>query len=381
MPIHGQDPPDSTPTTAPDPMPSLHAVIMAGGSGTRFWPASRNARPKQFLPLANGKPLLQAAIDRVEGIAGAARTWIVTNPVQAAALPTVVPQFARGQVIVEPEARDTAPCVALAVARIAAIDPQAVMVVLPADQVIEPTAEFHRMVARAAAIAGDGRTLVTFGVKPTFPATGYGYVEAGEPIDSQQPAARRVERFREKPALEVAQQFLAAGNFLWNSGIFVWSVAAIRAAMQVGSPELAQACDAMTAAIRAGDDRALEAAFRSAPKKSVDYAVMEHAPHVAVVDATVRWDDVGSFPALTAVAAPDAQGNAVLANGGASAVLLRSSDNVVYAEGKRTIALLGVKDLVVVAVDDAVLVCPKDRAQDVKAILEQLKAEGRTELL
>ncbi|MEY4673746.1 MAG: hypothetical protein RL148_1530 [Planctomycetota bacterium] len=362
-------------------MPTLHAVIMAGGSGTRFWPASRGSRPKQFLPLAQGKPLLQAAIDRVAGIAGPQRTWIVTNPVQAAALPGVVPQFARTQVLVEPEARDTAPCVALAVARIAAVDPDAVMVVLPADQVIEPTEEFHRMVQRAAAVAADGRTLVTFGVRPTFPATGYGYVEAGEPLDAQQPAARRVMRFREKPALDVAKQFLAAGNFLWNSGIFVWSVRAIRAAMQVGSPELAKACDEMIAAARAGDEQAFTAAFRSAPKKSVDYAVMEKAPHVAVVDATVRWDDVGSFPALTAVAPPDAQGNSVLATGGASAVTLRSSDNVVYVEGRRTVALLGVKDLVVVAVDDAVLVCPKDQAQDVKAVIEQLKAAGRNDLL
>ncbi len=343
-------------------MSNLHAVIMAGGSGTRFWPASRAERPKQFLPLAHGTPLLRAAVERVKGICPPERIWIVTNPVQAAVLPKVLPEFGPEQVIVEPSARDTAPCVALALASVRQRDADARMLVLPADQVIGPQDEFERMVQRAAGIAGDDRTLVTFGIEPTFPATGYGYIECGEPIDDARPAARHAVRFREKPVRELAEQFVASGNFLWNSGIFVWTVAAAESAMRQSSPELHDNMQAMTRAIRDGDHEALAQAFGRAPKTSIDFAVMEKAPQVAVVEATVQWDDVGSFPALTAVAPPDDQGNAAMLIDGAQKILCESRDNVVYAEGERTVALFGVEGLVVVALGDPVMVCPKAKA-------------------
>lgn len=362
-------------------MAALHAVIMAGGSGTRFWPASRTVRPKQFLPLAHGKPLLQATIDRLDGLCPRENVWIATNPLQAERLPTVVPHVAASQVIVEPEARDTAPCVALAVATIAARDPDAVMILLPADHVIEPTAAFQALLQRGAAIARDGQTLVTFGVRPTHPATGYGYVECGEALDDATPRASRAVRFREKPDLATAEQFVRDGRFLWNSGIFVWSIPAIRAAMAIGNAALAAACDRMLAAVRASDREALATAFRTAPKTSIDYAVMEKAPRVAVVAADLRWDDVGSFTALPAVAPTDAAGNTALLAAGARQVVKDSRDNVVYAEGARTVALFGVHDLVVVAVGDAVLVCGKERAGDLKVLIEELRREGRTELL
>jgi mannose-1-phosphate guanylyltransferase len=360
-------------------MTTTHAVIMAGGSGTRFWPASRIARPKQFLPLADGRPLLQAAVDRLDGFCPRERVWIVTNARQARALPKVLPAFPKAQVVVEPEPRDTAPCIALAAATIGARDPRATMVVLPADHVITPTDEFQRMLARGVALAADDRTLVTFGVEPTFAATGYGYIECGDAVDGA--GARRVVRFREKPDPATAAAFLAAGNFLWNSGIFVWTVAAIRAAMAAAHPELAASAERMAAAAAAGRRDWLSRAFRGAPKTSIDFAVMERAPHVAVVRATVRWDDVGSFTALPAVAPTDAAGNTSLLAGGATRIACQSQGNIVYAEGKRAVALFGVRDLVVVAVGDAVLVCPKDRAADLKALVEQVRAEGRADLL
>ncbi|HEX5052405.1 MAG TPA: sugar phosphate nucleotidyltransferase [Planctomycetota bacterium] len=362
-------------------MSSLHAVIMAGGSGTRFWPASRKKRPKQFLPLAKGQLLIQATVDRLVGLCDAAHVWIVTNPAQARAMQKILPAFPREQILVEPEARDTAPCIALATATIAAADPGATMVVLPADHVIEPVPEFHRMLARGMQIASDDETLVTFGVQPTFPATGYGYIECGPARDGGSPRAFAALRFREKPDLATAQQFLDRGGFLWNSGIFVWTTTAIRAAMQHGDPALGDAADRMLAGARKHERAAITRAFKRAPKVSVDYAVMEKAAKVAVVEATVRWDDVGSFPAIAAVGTGDADRNFSLLTGGAAQIALQSHDNIVYAEGKRTVALFGVDDLVVVAVGDAVLVCPKARASDLKQLVEHVRTQGRADLL
>ena len=359
---------------------SLHAVIMAGGSGTRFWPASRKKRPKQFLPLARGRLLIQATIDRLTGLCDEDHVWIVTNPTQARALQKLVPGFRKDRIVVEPEARDTAPCVALATATIAATDPAATMIVMPADHVIEPEAEFQRMLRRGAELAASG-ALVTFGVRPTHPATGYGYVECGERLDAGEPRAFAARRFREKPDRATAEQFLQHGGFLWNSGIFVWTVDSIRRAMHHGHPALGEAADRMLAAARDGAAAALKRAFRQSPKTSIDYAVMEKAERVVVVEATVRWDDVGSFPAIAAVGTTDDAGNHALLAGGASQLALHSDGNVVYAEGKRTVALFGVKDLVVVAVGDAVLVCPKDRAGDLKELVEHVRATGRVDLL
>jgi len=362
-------------------MSSLHAVIMAGGSGTRFWPASRRSRPKQFLPLARGRLLIQATIDRLTGLCDRDHVWIVTNKLQAKALHKLLPDFPRDHIVVEPEARDTAPCVALATATIAAIDPQATMIVMPADHVIEPVAEFQRMLRRAAGIAAASEALVTFGIRPDHPATGYGYIETGERHDDSEPRAFTATRFREKPDQATAQQFVASGRYLWNSGIFVWTVAAIRRAMQHGNEALGTAADRMLLALQKGQRASVTRAFKQAPKTSVDYAVMEKAERVVVVEATVRWDDVGSFPAIRAVGIGDDDGNFGLLAGGASQLTLHSRDNIVYAEGKRTVALFGVSDLVVVAVGDAVMVCPKDRAADLKLLVEHVRATGRDDLL
>ena len=362
-------------------MHNLHAIIMAGGSGTRFWPASRAARPKQFLPLADGQPLIRAAVERMAGCCTPDRIWIVTNATQARALPDILPELPTSQIIVEPEARDTAPCIALATATVQARDPSAIMAVLPADHVITPKDAFCAMIERGAAIAADQETLVTFGVKPTYPATGYGYIECGEALDDAQPPARKADRFREKPDLPTAEQFLASGNFLWNSGIFVWSAAAVRAAMKVGKPELLECTDRLLAGIEQGDEDAVTKAFRSAPKISIDFAVMEQAPKVAVVDAIIDWNDVGSFPGLDGVAPEDDQGNATLLCDGAQHIAVESTGNTIYAEGSRTVALFGADNLVVVAVGDAVMVCPRDKADELKKLVDHVKQLGRTDLL
>jgi mannose-1-phosphate guanylyltransferase len=271
--------------------------------------------------------------------------------------------------------------VALAAATIGAIDARATMIVLPADHVIAPTSEFERMLQRGVELAADDRTLVTFGVPPTGPATGYGYLECGAPFDDREPQALRALRFREKPDAATARQFVAAGNFLWNSGIFVWTVPGIRAAMLAADPALAAAEAGMLAARQQGRPAAVARAFRQAPKTSIDFAVMERAPSVVVVRATVNWDDVGSFTALPSVAPTDALGNTALLAAGATQIVCQSQQNIVYAEGRRTVALFGVRDLVVVAVDDAVLVCPREQAQDLKTLIARVRAEGREDLL
>ncbi len=362
-------------------MSNLHAVIMAGGSGTRFWPASRALRPKQFLPLAHGVSLLGATVERVAEVAGRDRTWIVTNEAQAQRLPDVVAGFPRERIIVEPEARDTAPCVALAAATIGAYDRDAVLAVMPADHVIRPPEHFVRLLRRGAEIARTHDTLVTFGIKPTRPATTYGYIERDVPLDAAAPAAHRVRSFHEKPDLAKATTFLASGRHAWNSGIFVWTVPTLLAAMEVGSPDLAKATRAMQSAIAKGDRAALVSAFRAAPKISVDYAVMEKAPRVAVVNAELDWSDVGSFVTLDAVAPKDSLGNVTVLADGARAWLQDARNCVAYAEGPRLLAMFGVEDIVAVAVGDAVLVCPKGKADELKAVVERLRAAGWTDVL
>lgn len=362
-------------------MANLHAVIMAGGSGTRFWPASRRLRPKQFLPLVSGKPLLQTTLDRIAGLVPPECTWIVTNAELARQLKRIVPGFPRQQVLVEPESRDTAPCLALATAHIAARDTEATMLVMPADHVIPDTRAFHRLVRRGVKLAADSRTLVTFGVTPTHPATGYGYLETGARLDQAAPAAFAARRFREKPDLPTARRFLKKGGFLWNSGIFVWTTRALRSAMARANPALAAGTETMLAAVKAGRRQALARAFRALPRTSIDYGVMEQAAHTAVVKADLCWDDVGSFPALTAVGERDADGNVQVLGACSTALSLDSRDNVVYAEGKQTVALFGVHDLVVVSVDDVVMVCPKDRAPNLKELVEHARRHGREDLL
>lgn len=357
----------------------LHAVIMAGGSGTRFWPASRRQRPKQFLPLAQGRPLLQGTIDRVHDLTGRDRTWIVTNPEQASSLHQVLDDFPIDHVIVEPEARDTAPCVALAAATIEAREPGATMVVLPADHVIEPTPAFHQLVQRAAALTEAHQGLVIFGLAPTHAATGFGYIEPGDPLDEDTPTAYRVARFREKPDRAAAEELVRSGA-LWNSGIFVWNYKNLTAAMET-DPALLQCTEAMLESIKAGDTAALQTHFRKAPRTSIDFAIMEKAPDVVVVRADLSWSDLGSFLALGMVGDTTPTDNVTFTADGAQTFLHDSSGCLVYGEGKRTISLFGTSDLVVVAVNDAVLVCPKDRAEDLKTLVEALRAAGRDDLL
>jgi mannose-1-phosphate guanylyltransferase len=354
---------------------------MAGGSGTRFWPASRQTRPKQLLPLAGGKAMIAAAVDRLKAICPPENIWIVTNRAQKKAVGKLLLDFPINQILIEPEPRDTAPCIAYAMASIAARDPDATLVVVPADQVIHPVSEFERMTARAMALASDGKTLVTFGVPPDHPATGYGYIELGASKDKALPHAFEAKSFREKPDLATAQQFVDSNKFWWNSGIFVFEIPAMLHAFTEHEPALALATSRMLKAIQSNKRSSLTRAFKQAPKTSIDFAVMEKSQHITVVECTAAWDDVGSFPALARVLPEDPTGNHFSLHEGADAQALLSKGNIVYAEGKQTVALFGVDNLVVATVGDAILVCPKERAADLKTLIAHLREKGRQDLL
>jgi mannose-1-phosphate guanylyltransferase len=351
------------------PKDSLVAVVMAGGRGTRFWPRSRNARPKQFLAIVGTETLLHQTVRRLEGHVPPERIFVVTTEDLAAETRRMLPELPPENVIVEPEGRNTAPCLALALVEIEKKFPQGVMAVLSADHWIGDRELFLEDLDIAAAHATGQHELVTFGIKPTYPETGYGYIEA-----EGQGAVLKVKAFREKPPVEVAIQYLASGRHYWNAGMFVWTLADFRAGLQRHAPEVLAPLDAW---VQAGaDPGTLTAAYAQLPKVAIDVALMERADAVAVVPTRFRWSDVGSWPAAIEFQTPDGAGNVSQGE-----TLLLETRNSAFFGGKRLIAASGVEDLIVVDAEDALLICRRDRAQTVKQIVERLKAEGREDLL
>ncbi|MGC3967623.1 MAG: mannose-1-phosphate guanylyltransferase [Pirellulales bacterium] len=277
----------------------LHALIMAGGSGTRFWPESRRARPKQLLPLADDRTMLRATVDRLDGIVPPERTWLAVGTSLVPAIREQLPEIADRQYVAEPCQRNTAPCIGLAALRMLADDPEAGMLVLPSDHAIRDVAAFQKAVKLAAALADKPRKqIVTFGIKPTYPSEGFGYIERGETLSPPQGAfkalaaeldAYSVVRFREKPKLEQAKEFLEAGTFYWNSGMFVWRADVIVDALRTHQPELLKHLETIAAAHGTPEYEAvLDREFRAAPSISIDYAVMEHAKSIIVIEVAVR---------------------------------------------------------------------------------------------
>ena len=349
-------------------------VILCGGAGSRLWPMSRRLLPKQFLPLVTERSLLQDTALRARGIAGAGAPIVVTNAEHRFLVGDQLAELgvAPAAVLLEPEGRNTAPAVAAAALFAMRADPEAVLLVQPADHRIGDERAFRAAVGEAVTQARQG-FLVTFGVPPTEPATGYGYIEAGEPLGGE---AFRVRRFVEKPPLERAREFLAQGGFYWNSGMFVFQAKRYLEELGRTRPEiLAAARAALEHAVRDLDFLRLDAkAFAASPADSVDYAVMERTSHGAMVRADMQWSDVGSWDALWEAGAKDGGGNVArgdVALGDARGCYVLASD--------RHISLLGAQDLVVVETDDAVLVAARSRAQDVKEIVERLDRAQRTE--
>ena len=371
----------------------LFPVVMAGGSGTRFWPLSRASRPKQFLTLAGDVPLLAATVARLPPLARLDRTYVVCGPVHARAVRRMLPELPPENVVVEPCARNTAPCVGLAALHVARRDPKGVLARLPADHHIARPRAFRDALSAAAVLAEQG-SIATIGVRPTRPETGYGYLKLGPRLAVSRPAGARraaraagadaelqphkVDRFVEKPDAATAVRYLAERDYLWNSGIFVFRADVILDEIRQAMPLLGEKLAAIGAAL--GTPRAarvLREVFPDCPSISIDYGVMEKSDRIAVVPADFGWSDVGSFAALSEVREQDAHGN--VSEG--ETLILDGKNNVVLAHPGRPLAVVGLDDVIAVDAGDAVLVCHRDRAQDVRKAVDELKRRGRKELL
>jgi mannose-1-phosphate guanylyltransferase len=361
----------------------LHAIVMAGGSGTRFWPASRAAQPKQLLPLAGAKTLLEDTVDRLAGLVPPERVMVVTAARLLDAVRRQLPQVPEAGLVGEPCKRDTAPCIGLAALLVARHDPEAIMAVMPSDHVIRPAEGFRAAIRQAATLVEEspGR-LVTFGIKPTYPAECFGYIQQGERLKGtpagDAAAVHAVAQFREKPPATVAQEYLAAGNYLWNGGIFVWKAATILSALAERQPECLAHLRAIAAAWETPEREMVFAEEFAAIKGiSIDYAVLEHARDVVVIEAPFSWDDLGGWSAVARQRGGDTDGNTVVGKH----LGIESSRTIVHTDDHHLVVTMGLQDMLVVHTPDATLVAHRAHEEAVRKVVAELEKRGWTEFL
>lgn len=371
-------------------MRDVHVVVLAGGAGTRFWPASRAALPKQLLPLCGPAPMIADTVRRVLPlVSGPEAVWVATGRALADATRAALPDLRHDRFLLEPAARNTAPCIAWAAATVARVDPDAVLVVLPSDHHIADEPRFRAVLESAIASAREG-VITTVGLRPTRPETGFGYIELEAPLDDHDRGAslsleaRRGVRFVEKPDAATAEAFVAGRRHLWNGGMFAFRARDMLDAVRAHLPAVADALDRIDRAAGGGDEAsAVEHVFPSMPSVSIDVGVMEKVERFAVVPGDFGWSDVGSWQAAWELAPRGPEGN----HGPAHAVFVDAARNHVVdlrsdaTTTSRSIAVVGVSDLVVVETDDGLLVVPRTRAQDVRLAVEALRAAGKTALI
>ena len=359
----------------------LHAVVMAGGAGTRFWPRSTEARPKQFLNIFGDRTMLQSTVDRISSLVPAERTWVITNDRYVDLVREQLPDVPVSNIVGEPVGRNTAPCVAAAAALIRERDPDSTMVVLPADHQITEVDTFVSILEAAESKARQSESLVTIGIKPDRPETGYGYIEFDEEASAETHEGRQVKevkQFREKPDMETAREFVEAGNFLWNSGMFIWGTSTILKQFEKHLPEINGQIKELSSSLESGDrnqKEAIDRFYHGCPSISVDYGIMEQAESVFVVPGSFGWNDVGSWRAVYDLRPKDENGNVLQTD---TAAVADSSNNLVHSDSDKMIALVGVDDLAVVETENAILVCRLDDSQGVKKVVNQLR--GKEEL-
>jgi mannose-1-phosphate guanylyltransferase len=354
---------------------------MAGGVGTRFWPRSREKFPKHLLEIIGKGTMLQNTVKRLETLVSPENVFIVTNRLQRAHIVKQLPNVPEQNIIVEPVGRNTAPCIGLAAFHVRRVDPAAVMIVLPADHMIQNVDEFRRVLNVAVETADVSKSLVTVGIKPTHPETGYGYIqfdqEAGAKNPYQGNGVLRVLAFAEKPNLQTAERFLASGDFLWNSGMFVWRTDVILDEMKRDLPEMFGELEKIDAALGTPQyQQTLELTYGMIRGISIDYGVMEKAEAVYVIPSQFGWNDLGSWDEVARVSGKDDAGNTITGT-----VIQKDLRNTYIFSPGKIVAAIGVDDLIVVNTDDALLICKKGRSQEVKEVSDYLKRKQMNEYL
>jgi mannose-1-phosphate guanylyltransferase len=354
-----------------------YAVIMAGGSGTRLWPYSRQDRPKQALKLVGDRTMFQHAVDRITSLFPAERILVVTRREHAALLAEQTPELSLDNFIIEPEGRGTAPAIGLAAAYLHKRDPQAIMAVLTADHYIQIEDEFVHALAAAEKLAQQDY-LVTLGIHPTAPSTGFGYIQQGEALGMTDGLpAYRVQRFTEKPVLEVAQEMVRSGQYSWNSGMFIWKVERILEEFARQMPEFsAQLGEIGQVLDTPAHAETLARVWAGVRKQTIDYGIMEGARNVVVLPVEIGWSDIGSWASLLDLLPADEHGNINIGQH----LAIDTQDTLVFG-GKRLVATIGLRGMVIVDTEDALLICPKDREQEVREVVEQLKKNGLARFL
>ena len=352
------------------------ALIMAGGRGERFWPKSRKNLPKQFLSLTDdGKTMIQLTVERILPLVNMEDIYIATNKDYKELVQRHLPDLPEQNILCEPVGRNTAPCIGLGAVHISRKYEDAVMFVLPSDHLIKFTNMFLTTLREASEVAEKGENLVTIGITPDYPETGYGYIKF-DPRTTEG-RAYRVERFVEKPNLEVAKEYLASGEYLWNSGMFTWKVSTILRNMEKFMPGVYGGLMKIRAAIGTDEEETvLEKEFHDMESQSIDYGIMEKADHIFTIPGTFGWDDVGSWLAVERIRKTNESGNVVDGN-----IITINTHNCIIQGGKKLIATVGLEDLIVVDTNDATLICAKDSAGDIKKVLENLKICNRDEYI
>lgn len=351
--------------------PKIYALILAGGSGTRFWPLSRNTRPKQLLNLFDEETMIEKAVNRLEGLVPPEQVLVLTNEAQLSGVRETLPQLPEENIVAEPARRDTAPAIALAAGWIAARDPEAVMVALPADQLVTKESEFRDVISAAVSAADEHGAIVTLGIRPDWACPSYGYIERGAELESSGDIpVHEVVQFREKPSVEVAEEYLAKGNYSWNAGIFIWSIKTLVNEFSQHCPQLAGFVEELKTS---GDFLGtVEKSFPTLDKISIDYALMENAKRILNIEADVGWDDVGGWPSVAKYLEQDENGNSFRGN----TMRVDAKNNIIFGdENAANIALLGVSDLIVVQTEDAILVADRNDADQIKKLVDQLPPE------
>ncbi len=362
-------------------MARTFAVIMAGGVGTRFWPRSREKSPKQLLEILGKGTMIQNTVRRLEPMVSPRDVFIVTNKLQKAQIIKQLPNVPSENIIDEPVGRNTAPCIGLAALHVRRVDPAAVMLVLPADHIIQNVGEFHRILSVAVTTAAESGSLLTIGIHPTHPETGYGYIQIYNDEGAHNPyfdrGVRKVKTFAEKPNLQTAERFLASGDFLWNSGMFVWRADAILREIKECIPELDAELNKIDHSIGTGHyQQTLEKVYGVIRGISVDYGVMEKAEHVFVIPAEFGWNDLGSWDEVLRLTGKDASGNSITGK-----VIQQDTKDCYIYSPDQVVATIGVEDLIIVNTEDALLICRKGRSQDVKEVSDYLKRKQMNEYL